>query len=122
MLLKLQNVFFTGSKVARLLHCQYMPVHVDHPSSPGLVPYILPVRENTLLEQGIVGAWGEPTGYLDVVIEGPEVTVMMGLWFSSQVLAVSFLKYPSVMEWVLNNLFRVCNLVFRYFHFFHGIH
>ena len=48
-------------------------VETDDPPTTILVPRILPVGEDSLLEQGIVGPDGQLAGDLDVVVERPEV-------------------------------------------------
>ena len=48
-------------------------VEADDPPTAILIPRILPVGEDSLLEQGIVRPDGKLAGHLDVVVERPEV-------------------------------------------------
>ena len=48
-------------------------VEVNHPSSSVLVARILPVREDALLEDGVVSTHGKSARHLDVVVQTPEV-------------------------------------------------
>ena len=48
-------------------------VKADDPSSSILVPWILPIREDSLLEDGVVRTCGQLARNLDVVVQRPEV-------------------------------------------------
>ena len=87
---------------------------------------------HTNLEKAVVGAWGEFAGKTDVVVQAPKIfhlrdcfkhapslihfvtlvnnltvaTVRMGLWFSSQVRALSFLKNHKVQAFWTRNMFK----------------
>ena len=48
-------------------------VQVDDPPATICVPFVLPVGENALFEQRVVGARRQLAGHLDVVVQRPEI-------------------------------------------------